>query len=223
MFTRAAILAFVFVFVESLALGAFTAVSSPDTTYHTNTTLLPIGAAGFTPVSSLFDSGLTVNFSSQGVVTSAPAVWSIWSVAPESESSGGSVPLIAFTVGTFVMSFSAPVSTFGVEIQPDVLNEAVPVTATFFRGSTQVGQITRNLTTTTTAGGARIFAGTSLDQPFTSLQLSFGSQASSGNLFGLAYFRYTLAPQSSVPEPATMWILASGLAALAFRRRAARL
>lgn len=222
MFTRMAYLACVLVATESSLLGAFTSISTPTVSYTSSTTLMPLtGLPSIT--STIFDSGLTINFSLVGSVTSAPAVWSVWSTSPNSESSGGNVPLIAFNLtSTFVMSFSRALSTFGVELQPDAFDTPVNVTATFFNGATQVGQIVRAITTTTSplAGGARLFAGTSLDQPFTSLQISFNTVAANSDGLGVAYFRYALASQTNpVPEPATGFLALAGLAVLVLRRR----
>ena len=235
MFTRAAILACALLAAESGALGAFTIVSNPDSTYRANTTLLPLDTFGPAPVTAIFDAGLTINFSLPGFVTSAPAVWSSWSSSPNSENPGGpsdTVSLIAFSLtGNFVLSFSRPLTTFGVELQPDVLDTAVPVTATFFRGATQVGQVTRSINSTGSplTGGARLFAGTSLDQPFTSVQLSFDTGAAKTDILGVAYFRYTRAPQTDpipdapqtdpIPEPGTVGLIIGGAVALALRRR----
>lgn len=223
MFTRVICLTCALVAGQATALGAFSTISSPTPAYTSGTTVLSLAPFDSDSVTSIFDLGLTIDFTTTGFVTSAPAVWAAWSVAPESENPGGPVPLAAFSVlGSFVLSFSAPVSTFGVEIEPDTLDVGIPVTATFFNGATQVGQITRTLTNTSgpggISGGARLFAGTSLDQPFTSLVISYDTNAGGPEMgMALAYFRYTLAQQQtgSVPEPATAWAVLTGLAALA--------
>jgi hypothetical protein len=169
--------------------SSFTAISQPDASYTSGTTLIPIVGLDESIVQSISDGTLTISFTNDSgglVVNTVGDDWSTWGSPPNTESG---TPRVLWTQGDFsvVMDFDAPLTTFGFEAEPDSLG-AETLDAQFFSGSTQVGDISLNVDGN---GGAMLFAATS-DLPFTSLALS-----SPNDDFAAGQFRYALA----APEP----------------------
>jgi hypothetical protein len=171
-------------------------------TYLSTTTKI-----GFPPefslVNSVSDSKLTATFSSQlQVLDVSTGSWGTWNSPPATEDAN---PLVLWTQGkaTLTITFSTPVTTFGVEMQPN--QQTVDTeTATFFNGAASQGVITRQVDGN---GGALLFAAVTNGLPFTSVLLS-----DNGGDFGFAELRYKLlAAPVPVPEPDTLMMIASSV------------
>lgn len=139
-----------------------------------------------------------------------------WGNPPNVESS---TPLVMFTGGhqfgdttnDVTLTFSVPVTTFGVEMMPNygTLFFGYKTTATFYDGSTILGSISKSLLS---PGGARLFAAETTDAVFTSVELT----AQKGNFpFGTMGFDVAEIRYQAVPEPGSLALLSLGLAVLA--------
>jgi hypothetical protein len=198
--------------------AAFVQIPQPNAAYTSSTTLLPITAPDFTNLNTLSDANLTVTFSATMETFTVPTTWGTWNTPPAVETSTPRVlsPFDFANVTSVTLSFSSPLSTFGLEAQPDATSQgAFPVTATFFNGATTLGSINRSLDGVTAA----LFAASSTT-PITSVRLTIGGNATdpAGTDPGIAQLRYALATQA-IPEPATAFVFAGGLALLIGLRR----
>jgi hypothetical protein len=108
----------------------------------------------------------------------------------------------AFGQSSRLLTFSQPLAIFGLEMRYNQSPFLVPfsLTAAFFHDTNQVGTITRSFSSGT---GARLFAATDPDAPFTSVLLT-APQASRG--FLIADVRET-----AVPEPVSLGLFGLGL------------
>ena len=125
-------------------------------------------------------------------------------------------PLVMFTgpngnttTNNVTLTFSVPVTTFGVEMMPNypTLFSPYTMTAKFYDGSTLVGTISKGLSS---PGGARLFAAYTTTEEFTSVNLTaqLGNFPSGTKGFDVAQIRYAAA----VPEPSTLVLGGIGLA-----------
>jgi len=194
-------------------------IPQPNAAYTSSTTLLPITGADGGTLSALSDSNLTVNFSALLEKFTVPDTWTAWGSPPVVETS---TPRVLSptgpgyqTVTTVTLTFSQPLTIFGMEAEPDAFSQgSLPVTLFFYNGGTELGFITDSLD----GSFAELFAASS-DTPITSVLLAIGGNAAlpEGTDFGIAQLRYALAP-GAVPEPATWLMGFAGLAFLAARR-----
>src|SRR3954452_2957213 len=116
------------------ANGQLTQIPLPDDAYTGSTTLIPITGADFETTPTLADPNLTVAFSTLMEKFTAGDSWSTWGSPPATE---GTTPRVlspadlAFTSISLV--FDQPLSTFGLEAQPDAFTQgAFPITLDFF-------------------------------------------------------------------------------------------
>jgi hypothetical protein len=179
-------------------------------TYVSATHLITITAPEFSMLSSVTDGTLTASFSTQvQVLEVSTGSWGSWSSPPFSENAN---PTVLWTQGlaTLTITFSKPVNTFGVEMEPNQIGlPTLPtMTATFFAGALTAGSIVRSVDGDS---GARLFAAvaTSPSAPFTKVVLSNNS----GD-FGIAELRYSTPAVTGVPELSTLSMLASSLPGL---------
>jgi hypothetical protein len=223
------------------ARAAIIPITNPTPAYQAQTTLIPITAPDFTVVSSVTGGGLTVSFSqmmqARTVTPGDPSNWDTWSVPPNSENA---TPRILFTgpagmnqtQTSVTLSFSHPVSTFGVEMQPNNF-DIYSLTADFYNGVTLLGSITRLVdglgegdpNNPNPGGGARLFAATIFPGglPFTSVVLHanegqvgpFGTPGPNG--FAIAEIRFSESPLP-IPEPGSLAVLGVLLAGVIGRR-----
>ena len=201
------------------ATAGFVQIPLPDATYTGSTTLIPITGNDHETTMSLSDSNLTVTFSTLMEKLTVPTTWTNWSSPPAAETSTPRVLSPAdISVTTVTLLFSQPLTTFGLEAEPDALPQygTFPVTLDFFSGVILIGSVSNNLDGATSA----LFAATSMT-PITSVTLTiFGNmQAPAGNDPGIAQIRYALAA-SGVPDGGrSLWLLGGALLALFVGRR----
>lgn len=186
--------------------------------YVSATTNIAVPGSEFDTLNSVSDGKLSVGFSIPMQILNVGDGWGTWSSPPFSESS---TPTVLWTQGPtqVTLMFSAPVQTFGFELQPDQFG-LFSSTAIFFSGANQIGTIARNVDGDS---GARLFAGTVTGSTglITSVQISIvGTDFAIGEL---SYeFKPTIFP---IPEPSTLasclagTLLAGGVASCRYRRR----
>ena len=195
--------------LTATARAGFVPISLPDAAYQANTIKFDLPTSG--PVSTLVAGDLTVTLSASMNPLQIPN----WGTPPNVENP--SPPALGFGVlgaSSRVLTFSQPLSTFGVEMRYNTqpFFTSFNLTAEFFHDGALVGTITRSFSAGT---GARLFAATDVEDPFTSVRLSAPSQSQG---FLIANVRAT-----AVPEPTGLGLACVGLAGLiayARRRRA---
>jgi hypothetical protein len=174
-------------------------IQQPTPAYLAGTTLLPITDPEGSIISSISDSVLTISFWSAVSpivmdVNSVPGSWATWGSPPNTESA---TPMVVkpddFPGETDLLyEFSAPLLTFGMELEPDDLGQHT-ITANFLFGGNSVGVLPLSVSGN---GGALLFAATG--GPFDSVDVSSDVD------FAAAQFRYTASDGSitATPEPA---------------------
>jgi hypothetical protein len=182
-------------------------ITQPTPSYIAGTTLLPIAESDGSFTSSESDSNLTISFLSSGSsitmdVTTVGDGWATWGSPPNTE---GNTPKVVYSDDSFtdvVFQFSVPLTTFGVELEPnDTLAPTHTITANFLLGSTSIGTLSRDVSGN---AGALLFAGTG--DTFDSVEVS------SDNFFAAAQFRYVVdASSTPVPEPSAGVLVLIGL------------
>lgn len=215
--------------ITSFARADFIVIPDPSTgDYLTATTKIALPAVGST-YTSLGDAVESIAITTSPTAVSMSTLGGAgssfgWGNPPTVESSD---PLVMFTgpngnttTNNVTMTFSVPVTTFGVEMMPNTPTFFFPytMTARFYDGSTLVGTISHGLDS---PGGARLFAASTTTEEFTSVNLTAqsGSFPDGTSGFLVAEIRYAAVPE---PSPLLMGILGSvlvGGASLAARRR----
>jgi hypothetical protein len=187
--------------VATLQAG-FVQIPQPDAAYTSSTTLLPIPGNDFDTTLTLSDSNLTVTFSTLMEVFTAETSWGTWGSPPATE--GNMTKVLSpfdFTLTSVTMSFSQPLTTFGLEAEPDGFTQgSFPMRLDFFNGVTLLGTV--SYPAVDPIGGAVLFAATSMT-PITSATLTVegNSNDPAGTDPGMARLRYALASTTStVPE-----------------------
>ncbi|MDQ6663592.1 MAG: PEP-CTERM sorting domain-containing protein [Acidobacteriota bacterium] len=208
--------------------AAFVTIPLPATlNYTTSTTLIPIPVVAqldANPVTSLSNGAETISFSSPDAGTQfviqppVPVGFQTWNSPPFVETS--TPPIIqdkvstSCSVCTMSLTFSTPVKTFGVELEPDPFPTTHTISAIFLNGGSTVGNIAKTFTSGN--GTASLFAATTTDQQFTSVNVTID-----GTDFASAQYRYSassIAPPPGVPEPGTILLMAGGLLAIGYRK-----
>src|SRR5436305_1451301 len=103
------------------ANAGFVQIPLPDAAYTSSTTLIPItGPDGGTTL-TLSDANLTVTFSALMQKFTAGDTWTNWGSPPTVETSTPRVlsPVDFLTTTSVTLVFSQPLSTFGLEAEPD--------------------------------------------------------------------------------------------------------
>jgi PEP-CTERM motif len=190
------------------ARADFIVIPSPGASYTSSTIKIPIADPKGTVLNSLSDGSLTISFSGPAsVATVGPGIFG-WGNPPNVEDSAPPVLFSQFQLSR-TLTFDHPLTTFGIEMESNnptdpFFHPSYSLTATFFDGATVEGTITQHLVA---PGGARLFAGMTTTDLFTSVELT-SSSGSGGFLFGQV--RYILASQA-VPEPSSLALLGLGL------------
>jgi hypothetical protein len=208
-------------FGVSIAHAVFIPIPLPDPIYQASTTKIAITAADGTTLSSITDGTLAVNFLINNLpdtrqVATVPSTYQTWSSPPFSESATPRVLTAQGDFGPLTLTFSQPLTTFGMEVEPDPFG-FFAVTASFYNGTTLVGSISEPQL----GGfmGARLFAATVTGgDVFTSVVLSTPNDED----LTVAQLRYILANGNGnqVPEAGTSAsLLGLSLAAIALLRR----
>lgn len=190
------------------ATAGFVPIAQPGAAYLGATALLPVSGADFDVVPSLAGGGVTATFDVGLTILTTPTSWGSWGSPPDTESA---TPRVLWTNGLteLTITFSQPVSLFGLEAQP---NTAVvsTMTAEFFFGASSLGQISLDVDGN---GGARLFAALSTD-PFDRVVIS------STDDFAVAQLRVAPLQVEAVPEPSSLAGLIAGVSAIViFARR----
>jgi hypothetical protein len=172
--------------------ATFTPITTPDSNYLASTTKLAITGPDLQPFSSLSGTGVTINFSEMLLSGSVPSTFATWASPPLVEQTNPRV-LTSLSVNTLVLTFSAPLRIFGLEIQPDAFAGA-NVRVQFYAGATLLGEFNRTLSG---VSGAELFAARSDLNPFTEVRVS---ATSSSGAAGFATAQYRIAV-SDIPEP----------------------
>jgi hypothetical protein len=181
-------------------------IPQPDAAYVSATTLLPITGPPESATTAISDGALTISFLSGGsplwmLIHSVPDSWGTWGAPPDTESSTPMVvaPLDGPDVTSVLYQFSQPLSTFGMELEPD--DQAVHQIAVQFLYGGNV-QATLSLPVSGDSG-ARLFAATG--GVFDSVLVSSDTD------FAAAQFRYAV----NTSEPGSLWLFAAGVVCLA--------
>jgi hypothetical protein len=143
---------------NAMILASFTPIDDVSGNYTTETTLLDIsGIPCYTLLNSVTDGVITLNFDKDMDKRQADVCgWynEGWGTPPNVE---GPNPHILFSGGqnSLGISLSAPVNTFGFELQPNIIGIPYDFQVAFYSGASLIGTVTRSVSTT---GGARLFA-----------------------------------------------------------------
>jgi len=181
--------------------AGFVQIPQPNAAYTSSTTLLPIPGNDFDTTLTLSDANLTVTFSTLMEVFTAETTWASWGSPPATE--GNMTKVLSpfdFTLTSVTMTFSKPLTTFGLEAEPDGFTQgSFPMRLDFFNGVTPIGTV--SYSAVDPIGGAVLFAATSMT-PITSATITVeGNQnLPEGTDPGIARLRYALAAPQSVPE-----------------------
>jgi hypothetical protein len=212
--------------------------STPGSTYLGRTVMIPLLPPDYLETgaySSITDGTLTVNFNAVHTLdpvnmllfTAGPSSgWPAgWGSAPNTEGYSPDIsPQVLYTdygVSAVLLTFSRPLWTFGLELQPDRPAGGPYSFEAVYYG---VGQIlgppvlrTFGDTTGALPVSAQLVAATSTGAPITTVLLfGWDPQRNEPVEWGGARFRYELAPAdpSAVPEPSTWALFAGGTASL---------
>jgi len=194
--------------------ATFMQIPLPDAAYTSSTTLIPITGADGDTTLTLSDANLTVTFSALMQEFTVPTSWSNWGSPPTVETSTPRVlsPVDFLTTTSVTLSFSQPLTVFGLEAEPDAFEGTFPVRLDFFNGVTPLGTVSNDLT----GFGAALFAA-SATTPITSVTLTIqgNAQDPAGTDPGIAQIRYALAGTQSVPEGGpSLWLVVITVVAL---------
>src|SRR5262245_58714294 len=149
------------------ARGGFVVIPQPSAAYQASTTKFAVPSSG-PAVQSLTTSGLTVSFSAPMTPLQAGPPNFTWGRPPFVEDTAPAV-LYSQQQLVRVLTFDHPLSTFGLEEQPNLtVFFPATLTADFFRFDALVGTIRQGVR----QNDARLFAATDEEAPFTSVWLT---------------------------------------------------
>ena len=189
----------------------FTPISAPDAAYLASTTKIAIpGPYGYTPIAGVSDGTESVTFSGAcAAIMIRGGDWATWSDPPFAEAPAGSAFPGVYSGGATLVTLTlgVPTQTFGVEMEPNPF-AIHGMTADFYNGATLVGSVSIPVDG---QAGARLFAGGTTTDQFTSVVLSSDVD------FAFSQIRYGGAGQ--IPEPSVLVLLGLGVVALGRRLR----
>lgn len=193
----------------SAPASALTAISTPDATYRTTTTLIGIPA---NPVdrTSWGDPDLLVTFSTPLQPLTVPSEWATWGSPGDTEQSN---PRIFSTKGvnSLTFTFSKPLGIWGFEAK-SVNFGTHNFTVDYYDGAVLLGSVSRSIDGN--AGARLLAASADLGTQFTKVVVNVDSGAGG---FAIAQLRY-----GAVPEPATWAMLLLGFGLVGFSLRGRR-
>lgn len=216
--TTALSLLSVFAIAALPAKADFTPIAQPTVAYTSSTTLVDISGIpdNTSGITSVTQGAQTLSFDQGLTKASVPSGgWATWGSPPNTETNTPSV-LFQTPSNTLQILLSVPSTTFGFELQGNqfTVNEFA---VQFYEGANLIGNIPIFVDGN---GGARLFAGSTTDSPFTSVVINNVDGRSGG--FAIANLRFT-----AVPEPASVAMVAQAIVAVGFygwrkRRQAAQ-
>jgi hypothetical protein len=184
-------------------------IHQPRSDYVASTSLIDISAlTDGDDYGAISDGSLIVTFGTPMMRLTVPDTWNTWNTPPDTETD---TPPVLWSEGatSVLMTLSSPQLVFGFEAQPD-LSDVETMIATFFdETASPIGAIVRDVSGN---GGALLFAASS---PIPIASVLFTDAADEG--FGIANVRYSSQIFVPMPEPASVVLVAAGLALLLFR------
>jgi hypothetical protein len=178
----------------------FSLISTPAAVYAGGTASIAIANPEGAAVTALTAGGQTITFSSSMTALTVGGVggWGFWGSPPDTESATPRVLATPANETSLTIALSAPVNTFGFEIEPANSGGFPPTpflfNATFLNGTNTLGAVSRSVT----FNGAMLIAATSTT-PITSVRIT--APATAGG-WAIAQFRSGNVPTALASVPA---------------------
>jgi hypothetical protein len=185
------------------SFATLTQILNPDATYTSNTHLLAITGDRWYQPSSIKDDYLTASFSPSPYIYDMSLDWGSWGAPPMTEST---TPQLLFfdEIDSFTITFSKPISTFGLEARANAIS-AHMFNLEFYKDNASIGLISRNINGNVSPG----LLAASSDTVFDKVVISTTQES-----YGIAInnLRYATGSPAAVPEASTLIGFGSSLA-----------